>query len=101
MQGLRLCILLGSFSQGPPKTKIILLYGFVAQLAEQVTLNHKVGGSTPLWRTKNYIKNLLYKHKFLQKHYDWIENLNEHTKPDGVLLNTYLIAEKYGYKWEG
>ncbi|MBE6696713.1 MAG: hypothetical protein E7587_09725 [Ruminococcaceae bacterium] len=49
----------------------------------------------------DYIKNLLYKHKFLQKHYDWIENLNEHTKPDGVLLNTYLIAEKYGYKWEG
>ncbi len=23
----------------------------LAQLVEQVTLNHKVGGSTPLWRT--------------------------------------------------
>ncbi len=49
----------------------------------------------------DYIRELLYEHKFLQKHYDWIENLSESIKLDGVLLKTWLIAEKDGYKWEG
>ena len=49
----------------------------------------------------DYVKELLYEHKFLQKHYEWIENLREHIMLDGVLLPTYLIAEKDGYKWEG
>lgn len=50
---------------------------------------------------KEYIKDLLYIKKNLQKHYAWFENLTEHTKPRGVLNPTCLIAEKYGYKWEG
>ncbi len=49
----------------------------------------------------NYIKELLYEKKFLQKHYDWIENLKESTQPDGVMNKTYLVAEKNGYHWEG
>ena len=49
----------------------------------------------------DYIKELLYEHNFLQKHYDWIENLRESVKLDGVLHKTWLIAEKDGYKWEG
>ena len=49
----------------------------------------------------DYIKELLYEHKFLQKHYDWIENLCESVKPNGVMLYTWLIAEKDGYRWEG
>ncbi len=48
-----------------------------------------------------YIKELLYDDKFLQKHYEWIENLREPVTPDGVLHPTCLIAEKNGYKWEG
>ena len=49
----------------------------------------------------DYIKDILYNKKILQKHYDWIESLKEPVKLDGVFLSTCLIAEKYGYKWEG
>ena len=49
----------------------------------------------------DYVKELLYDRKYLQKHYEWIENLKEHTTLDGVLLPTNLIHTEYGYKWEG
>lgn len=49
----------------------------------------------------DYIKELLYEKEFLQKHYVFIENLCDSVKLDGVLLKTWLIAEKDGYKWEG
>ena len=48
-----------------------------------------------------YIKELLYEKKYLQKHYEWIENLRKSTIPKGVLFPTNLIAEEKGYKWEG
>ncbi|MBQ6846660.1 MAG: hypothetical protein IJO61_05965 [Oscillospiraceae bacterium] len=48
-----------------------------------------------------YIKELLYEKKFLQKHYEWIENLRESVTPEGVMHPTCLIAEKGGYRWEG
>lgn len=49
----------------------------------------------------DYVKELLYNRKFLQKHYEWIENLHESVTLDGVMNPTCLISEKYGYKWEG
>lgn len=49
----------------------------------------------------DYIKELLYQRKFLQKHYEWMENLHESTTPDGVREPTCLIAERDGYRWEG
>lgn len=49
----------------------------------------------------DYIKELLYERKFLQKHYEWIESLRENTTLRGVKEPVCLIAEKYGYKWEG
>lgn len=48
-----------------------------------------------------HIKELLYEHKFLQKHYEWLEGLHTCGKIDGVHCPTCLISEKYGYKWEG
>ena len=48
-----------------------------------------------------YTKELLYERKVLQKHYEWIENLHESVKLPGVYAQTCLIAETYGYKWEG
>lgn len=48
-----------------------------------------------------YIKELLYERKVLQKHYDWFEDLREPVKLPNVLHRTWLIAEKYGYHWEG
>ena len=50
---------------------------------------------------KEYIKNLLYKEKFLQKHYEWFESQKTPTTISGVMAPTCLIAEEYGYKWEG
>ncbi len=47
------------------------------------------------------IRTLLYKKQYLQKHYEWIENLRGHEKPRGVFHETYLIAESCGYLWEG
>lgn len=48
-----------------------------------------------------YIKELLYNREILQKHYEWMENLHEFIELDTVLVPTCLLAEKYGYKWEG
>ena len=48
-----------------------------------------------------YLRELLYEHKFLQKHFERLENLREKAEIDGVLKENRLIAEKYGYKWEG
>lgn len=48
-----------------------------------------------------YIKDLLYKRRFLQKHYEWLENLKEKMNIRGVLCSTHWLAEKDGYKWEG
>lgn len=50
---------------------------------------------------KDYIKELLYNKQFLQKHYEWIENLKTTVTLDGVMHPTHLTAHKYGYKWEG
>lgn len=50
---------------------------------------------------KEHIKNLLYKEKFLQKHYEWFESQKTPTTISGVMAPTCLIAEEYGYKWEG
>lgn len=47
------------------------------------------------------IRKLLYENKFLEKHYNWIENLKKSETPEGVLHPTCLIAENNGYLWEG
>lgn len=49
----------------------------------------------------SYLRELLFEKKYLQKHYEWIENLKSSTTPKGVLFPTNLIAEDIGYKWEG
>ncbi len=48
-----------------------------------------------------YIRKLLYEDRFLQKHYEWIENLREKTSLRGVHAETCLIREENGYRWEG
>ena len=48
-----------------------------------------------------HIKELLYEKQYLQKYYDWFENLKTNTQPHGVFLETCLIAEDIGYRWEG
>lgn len=50
---------------------------------------------------KAYLAQLLYEQKYLQKHYQWLENLRETVTPPGVFAPTCLCAEKYGYRWEG
>lgn len=50
---------------------------------------------------REYIKDLLCNRGVLQKHYDWFESLREPVKLPNVLHRTWLIAEKYGYRWEG
>lgn len=50
---------------------------------------------------KEYVKELLYEKKVLQRHYEWIENLREEMLLPGVLNITHLKKEKYGYKWDG
>ena len=50
---------------------------------------------------KAYIKELLYDRKILQKHYEWFESLKSFQTIPNVLVPTHLIAEEYGYRWEG
>ena len=49
---------------------------------------------------KEYLKTLLYEKKILQKHYAWIEGLQENEDLPNVANPTMLKCEKYGYKWE-
>jgi glycogen debranching enzyme len=50
---------------------------------------------------KEHIRSLLYEKKYLEKHYEWIENLRAPQKPKGVFHETCLISEDCGYLWEG
>ncbi len=50
---------------------------------------------------KSYIKELLYERKVLQKHYEWFESLKSPSMLPNVSNPTCLIAEEYGYRWEG
>jgi hypothetical protein len=48
-----------------------------------------------------HLRDLLYNQCVLQKHYEWFETIQESVTPRGVHVNTCLIAEKLGYRWEG
>ena len=50
---------------------------------------------------KRYVKTLLYKKQYLQRHYEWLENLTKPVLLDGFSVPTCWIKRKYGYKWEG
>ena len=48
-----------------------------------------------------YIKDLLYNRRVLQKHYEWVENLREFKFFPGVRSQSRLVNCDIGYKWEG
>ncbi len=50
---------------------------------------------------REHLKELLYEKQYLQRHFEWFDSLKEKSKPQGVFLNTNLIAEDIGYRWEG
>lgn len=50
---------------------------------------------------REYLRSLLYDKRYLQKHYERMENLKETTYYPGVRVETFFRKEKYGYKWEG
>lgn len=90
--------------------KMAKLLGVIPGTPYEVKIN--IADNPPLFAWAEYenalmsgnvkhIKELLYDQKFLQKHYEWIENLREPVTPGGVSNPTCLIAEKDGYKWEG
>ena len=47
-----------------------------------------------------YLKELLYEKKSLQKHFEWIENLTSSVHLQGVHLPTYLMNKGDGYTWD-
>ncbi len=50
---------------------------------------------------KEYLKTLLYEKQFLQKEYEWLENLKLHVHLPNVHVETCWLSEEYGYRWEG
>ena len=50
---------------------------------------------------EDYVRTLLYDKKYLQKHYEWLENLIATQSIPGVKCTTHWIKTEYGYKWEG
>ncbi len=50
---------------------------------------------------KQYLVKLLYERKFLQKHYEWVENLRVEENLPGVANPTCLKNRGIGYVWEG
>ena len=48
-----------------------------------------------------YIKELLYNSRALQRHYEWVDSLRSSVKLNGVLLPTHLENKDIGYTWEG
>ena len=49
---------------------------------------------------KEYIVELLYEKKSLQRQYEWLENLKEQKQLPNVTAETCWISVKNGYKWE-
>ncbi len=49
---------------------------------------------------KEYIEELLYKKKSLQRQYEWLENLKERKTLSNVNAETCWIPEAKGYKWD-
>ena len=50
---------------------------------------------------KEYLVDLLYNRKILQKHYERFENLKDQVLFPGVLNKTFIRKEEKGYKWDG
>lgn len=50
---------------------------------------------------KQYLAELMYEKKSLQRHYEWLENLKENEKIPNVFCKTRWLSEERGYKWEG
>lgn len=50
---------------------------------------------------KAYLKELLYEKRILQRHYEYLESLQEGKYLPNVFRRTFWMAEKFGYKWEG
>lgn len=48
-----------------------------------------------------HLEELLFKNKYLQKHYDFLESLTRRITPRGVRYETCLIKKDLGYLWEG
>ena len=48
-----------------------------------------------------YVKDLLYNRRVLQKHYEWFDDLKEFKRFPGVRALSQLINCEIGYKWEG
>lgn len=50
---------------------------------------------------ESYIRTLLYDKRYLQRHYEWLENLKEKLTVTGVRCPTCWMKTECGYKWEG
>ena len=57
--------------------------------------NAKISGNL------EHIKDLLLKKRYLQKHYDFLENITAGTRIDGVRTMVYWEKFDCGYRWEG
>lgn len=49
----------------------------------------------------DHVKTLLYEKQFLQREYEWLENLTEQLRLPDVTAETCWLSENDGYKWEG
>lgn len=50
---------------------------------------------------KGHVENLILNKQYLQKHYYWIEGLQEQHNLEQVRVETCLIKQEKGYLWEG
>lgn len=50
---------------------------------------------------KEYVRRLLYDRRVLQRHYDWLEQLDQPVTPRGVFVPTCWRSHPCGYHWEG
>lgn len=50
---------------------------------------------------REYLSDLLYNRKILQKHYEWVESLEKKVLLPGVARITFLKKADRGYQWEG
>jgi len=50
---------------------------------------------------RGHIEKLLYEHRYLQQHYEWIEGLTAPEQRDNWSNPTCLISEPCGCRWEG
>lgn len=82
------------------------------QVGDRVRMKICHGSNPPLFAWAEYenalfhgdlqhLRTLLLEKQYLQKHFQWLETVQDKTPPESVFAPVWWRKEKHGYHWEG